>query len=93
MDNRIDAALEADYLVIGAGAMGLAFTDVLMNESDATVVIVDCSLAVHTAAVVVQVLVAGVAAAAIVVAVKATVLLRLVPFAARSGCPTSLRKK
>jgi hypothetical protein len=33
--------MEADYLVVGAGAMGLAFTDVLMTESDATVVIVD----------------------------------------------------
>ena len=31
----------ADYLVIGAGAMGMAFTDVLMTESDASVVIVD----------------------------------------------------
>ncbi|KUH80918.1 MULTISPECIES: NAD(P)-binding protein [unclassified Mycobacterium] len=33
--------LEADYLVIGAGAMGLAFTDTLVGESDATVVMVD----------------------------------------------------
>ena len=33
--------LEADYLVIGAGAMGMAFTDVLMTETDATVVLVD----------------------------------------------------
>ncbi len=33
--------LEADYLVIGAGAMGMAFTDVLMSETDATVVLVD----------------------------------------------------
>ncbi len=33
--------LEADYLVIGAGAMGMAFTDVLMTETDATVVMVD----------------------------------------------------
>lgn len=30
-----------DYLVIGAGAMGMAFTDVLMTESEATVAIVD----------------------------------------------------
>lgn len=30
-----------DYLVIGAGAMGMAFTDVLMTESEATVTIVD----------------------------------------------------
>jgi len=33
--------MEVDYLVVGAGAMGLAFTDVLMTESDATVAIVD----------------------------------------------------
>ena len=32
---------KADYLVIGAGAMGMAFTDVLMTESEATVTIVD----------------------------------------------------
>lgn len=33
--------LEADYLVVGSGAMGMAFTDVLLTESDATVVMVD----------------------------------------------------
>ena len=33
--------LKADYLVIGAGAMGMAFTDVLMTESDKTVILVD----------------------------------------------------
>ncbi|MGZ5378781.1 MAG: NAD(P)-binding protein, partial [Mycobacterium sp.] len=33
--------IEADYLVVGAGAMGLAFTDTLVAESDATVVVVD----------------------------------------------------
>src|SRR5689334_14240327 len=33
--------LEADYLVVGAGAMGMAFTDTLVAESDATVVMVD----------------------------------------------------
>ncbi|BBY19591.1 NAD(P)-binding protein [Mycolicibacterium litorale] len=33
--------LEADYLVVGAGAMGMAFVDTLIAESDATVVIVD----------------------------------------------------
>ena len=32
---------EFDYLVVGAGAMGMAFTDVLMTESDATVALVD----------------------------------------------------
>ncbi len=33
--------LTADYLVIGSGAMGMAFTDVLMTETEATVVMVD----------------------------------------------------
>ncbi len=33
--------LQADYLVVGAGAMGMAFVDVLMTETDATVVMVD----------------------------------------------------
>ena len=33
--------LQADYLVVGAGAMGMAFTDVLMTETGASVVMVD----------------------------------------------------
>ncbi len=33
--------IETDYLVIGAGAMGMAFTDVIVTDSDADVVIVD----------------------------------------------------
>ena len=33
--------IEADYLVVGAGAMGLAFIDTLVTETDATVVVVD----------------------------------------------------
>jgi hypothetical protein len=33
--------LEADYLVIGAGAMGMAFADTLVAETDATIAIVD----------------------------------------------------
>src|SRR6201999_2127181 len=32
--------LEADYLVVGAGAMGMAFTDALVSATDATVVVV-----------------------------------------------------
>jgi len=32
---------QADYLIIGAGAMGMAFADVLATESDATMIIVD----------------------------------------------------
>ena len=31
----------ADYLVVGAGAMGMAFTDALIDHSDASVVLVD----------------------------------------------------
>ena len=34
-------SIEADYLVIGAGATGMAFADTLIHESDARVVIVD----------------------------------------------------
>ncbi|MFS0897242.1 NAD(P)/FAD-dependent oxidoreductase [Mycolicibacterium litorale] len=34
-------SIEADYLVVGAGAMGMAFVDTLITESEATVVIVD----------------------------------------------------
>ncbi|HEX6241862.1 MAG TPA: FAD/NAD(P)-binding protein, partial [Polyangiales bacterium] len=34
-------ALEADYLVIGSGAMGMAFVDVLLAETTASVVLVD----------------------------------------------------
>jgi hypothetical protein len=33
--------LEADYLVIGAGAMGMAFTDTIVAETEASVAIVD----------------------------------------------------
>ncbi|MEM7217376.1 MAG: NAD(P)/FAD-dependent oxidoreductase [Pseudomonadota bacterium] len=35
------AALECDYLIIGAGAVGMAFVDTLLDESDATVLMVD----------------------------------------------------
>ncbi len=33
--------IEADYLVVGAGAMGMAFVDTLVSETDAHVVLVD----------------------------------------------------
>jgi NAD(P)-binding Rossmann-like domain len=33
--------IETDYLVVGAGAMGMAFTDTLVAETDAHVVLVD----------------------------------------------------
>lgn len=32
---------EADYLVVGAGAMGMAFVDTIVSETDASVVMVD----------------------------------------------------
>ncbi len=34
-------AVEADYLVVGAGAMGMAFTDALIDHSDTRVALVD----------------------------------------------------
>ncbi|WHZ11620.1 MAG: hypothetical protein OJF60_002059 [Burkholderiaceae bacterium] len=37
----MDERLETDYLVVGAGAAGMAFTDALLDHSDATVTIVD----------------------------------------------------
>ena len=33
--------LETDYLVVGAGAAGMAFTDALLTHSDATITLVD----------------------------------------------------
>jgi hypothetical protein len=33
--------IEADYLVVGAGAMGMAFTDTLITDTEASVVMVD----------------------------------------------------
>ncbi|MCH6469851.1 NAD(P)-binding protein [Sinomonas terrae] len=33
--------LEADYLIVGSGAVGLAFADVLIHETDSTVALVD----------------------------------------------------
>jgi hypothetical protein len=35
------AALETDYLVVGAGAMGMAFTDALIDHADVHVTLVD----------------------------------------------------
>ena len=32
--------IEADYLVVGAGAMGMAFLDTLVSETEARVVVV-----------------------------------------------------
>ena len=33
--------IETDYLVVGSGAVGMAFSDVILNETDANIVIVD----------------------------------------------------
>ena len=33
--------LETDYLVIGAGAVGLSFVDTLLSETDADIVMID----------------------------------------------------
>ena len=33
--------VEADYVIVGAGTMGMAFADVLVQETDASVIIVD----------------------------------------------------
>jgi hypothetical protein len=37
----VTRGVEADYLVVGAGAMGMAFTDALIDHSDARVALVD----------------------------------------------------
>jgi hypothetical protein len=36
-----DETLEADYVIVGAGAMGMAFADAMLTASDATMIIVD----------------------------------------------------
>ena len=41
MMSGVSTRLETDYLIIGAGAMGMAFADVLHTESDASFLLVD----------------------------------------------------
>ncbi len=41
MNAAADQTLAVDYLIVGAGAMGMAFADTLLAESDATVMLVD----------------------------------------------------
>jgi hypothetical protein len=41
MTAPVKEKLETDYLVVGAGAAGMAFTDALLAHSDATITIVD----------------------------------------------------
>ncbi len=36
-----DIHLETDYLIVGSGAVGMAFADILLDETDANIVIVD----------------------------------------------------
>ena len=38
---RSDRMIKTDYLIVGAGAMGMAFADTMVSESDAHLVIVD----------------------------------------------------
>lgn len=38
MNHRI---IEADYVIVGSGAVGMAFADVILSESDATIAIID----------------------------------------------------
>jgi hypothetical protein len=35
------STIDADYLVVGAGAMGMAFVDTILTETDATVALID----------------------------------------------------
>jgi len=37
----VSEQLEADYVIIGAGATGLAFADEMLSRSDATMILVD----------------------------------------------------
>ena len=37
----VTRALDTDYLVVGAGAMGMAFTDALVDHADVHVTLVD----------------------------------------------------
>lgn len=49
MEAVVTTVLDADYLVIGAGASGMAFTDALIDHADVSVVMVDrrCGVGGH----------------------------------------------
>ncbi len=36
----MEQQLEADYVIVGSGAVGMAFADVILTESDATIIMV-----------------------------------------------------
>ena len=38
---NLNTAIEADYVIVGAGAVGLAFADTILADSDATIAIID----------------------------------------------------
>ena len=41
LGRRVTRTIDADYLVVGAGAMGMAFTDALIDRADVKVALVD----------------------------------------------------
>ena len=41
VETAMDTAMNTDYLVVGAGATGLAFADALLSETEATITLVD----------------------------------------------------
>src|SRR6059058_5775933 len=41
LGDQVETTVDADYLVVGAGAMGMAFTDALIDHADVRVAMVD----------------------------------------------------
>ena len=41
IDSKNSSMLETDYLIVGSGAVGMAFADTLLSETDARIMIVD----------------------------------------------------
>src|SRR3954449_13130681 len=41
LGGQVEGMVDADYLVVGAGAMGMAFTDALIDHADARVALID----------------------------------------------------
>ena len=40
-ESKTGQPIEADYLIIGAGAVGMSFADTLLSETEATIALVD----------------------------------------------------